>query len=82
MISTKDEHKESECWGFWCQLLLSILGITFLFTGIIMADLWPQIFGDMMKNVRFKCKDLGFDILVYSNILIFFFHFVSINYIN
>lgn len=53
LITTKDEHKDSECWGYWCQLILSILGITCLCTGIIMADLWPQIFGDIMKNVIF-----------------------------
>jgi len=51
LITAKDEHKDSQCWGFWCQLLLSLFGIIFLFTGIIMADLWPQIFGDMRKNV-------------------------------
>jgi len=50
LITAEDEHKESECCSFWCQLLLSIFGITFLFAGIIMADLWPQIFGDIMKN--------------------------------
>jgi len=51
LVTAKDEHKDSGCWNFWCQLILSLFGITFLFTGIIMADLWPQIFGDIMKNV-------------------------------
>lgn len=56
LIAVKNEHKDSECYGFWCQLLLSLFGITFLFTGIIMADLWPQIFDDIMKNVIFNFK--------------------------
>ncbi|KAF0773021.1 protein croquemort-like [Aphis craccivora] len=50
LITAKDEHNDSKCRGFWCQLLLSLFGILFLFTGIIMADLWPQIFNNIMKN--------------------------------
>lgn len=55
LIAIRDEHKKSECCGFWCQLILSLFGITFLCTGIIMADLWPQIYGDIMKNVIINC---------------------------
>lgn len=52
LISAKEEEENnSKCCGFWCQILLSVFGITFLFTGIIMADLWPQIFNNMMSNV-------------------------------
>lgn len=66
MIAVNNEHKDSECYGFWYQLLLSLFGITFLFTGIIMADLWPQIFGDIMNKVILNFKLLT---LIIFNIL-------------
>ncbi|VVC41561.1 Hypothetical protein CINCED_3A008854 [Cinara cedri] len=56
LVSAQEEEKNSECCGFWYQLLLSVFGITFLFTGIIMADLWPQIFDNMMSN-RLELKN-------------------------
>ncbi|XP_050424285.1 protein croquemort-like isoform X2 [Adelges cooleyi] len=50
LIAGDKEHKDSECPSFWCQLILSLFGVLFLFTGIIMTGLWPQIFGDVMKH--------------------------------
>ncbi|VVC41559.1 CD36 family [Cinara cedri] len=36
--------------GFWCHLLLSLFGVVLLFTGIVMAELWPWIYKNMMRN--------------------------------
>lgn len=39
------------CCGFWCQLCLPLFGIVLLLAGIIMAELWPRMYGDIMRNV-------------------------------